>query len=466
MSPRLIIAAQSGVVIGLLGLVLYQARQLRIAQRELGVAVTTPLDLNTNFAQRTLRLRLQQLPPINLPTRVEQLDWRSVESADYPTYVANLRAVGCPEATIRDIIVADVNKLYADRRRALAPATADWEFWRHPSEVVSEANPSDAAQEREAAEQDLESERRRLIATLLGPGALKAELEEYASEAATDRSLQFLPAEKRTAVAEVQARYRQATEALQDITDPEEQAARTTAATKAYEEAISAALTPEEREQYEMRSGSLAAGLREKLRGFGASREEFQTLYRLEDNFAKERGKLESALASGEDPQAALKLEAAEIELQQKMKETLGPQRFSDFQRAQDPDYQTLYSLTTEHEMSPAIATQVYDMRNTVRQLTDRIRENPLLTADQKIRAFEAIRAETESSIVDVMGEPLLQEYSRQGGGWLLELTDTRNLGETDAIVVEPPLPEIEGLSTPVPNAVEAPRLGRFRRNR
>src|SRR5438067_13778035 len=42
--------------------------------------------------------------------------WREVESPDYPEYVANLRDIGCPEQTIRDIIIADVNALYARKR--------------------------------------------------------------------------------------------------------------------------------------------------------------------------------------------------------------------------------------------------------------------------------------------------------------------------------------------------------------
>lgn len=50
---------------------------------------------------------------------VERLDWRSVESEDYRHYIANLRAIGCPEETIADIIRADVNKLFQSRRKAL-----------------------------------------------------------------------------------------------------------------------------------------------------------------------------------------------------------------------------------------------------------------------------------------------------------------------------------------------------------
>jgi hypothetical protein len=43
-----------------------------------------------------------------------------VESADYRAYIANLRRIGCPEQTLRDIILADVNMLYTPRYAALA----------------------------------------------------------------------------------------------------------------------------------------------------------------------------------------------------------------------------------------------------------------------------------------------------------------------------------------------------------
>src|SRR6267142_712803 len=50
-------------------------------------------------------------------------DWRDLESGDYRQYVANLRRVGCPQKTIRDIIVADVNELYKHRFQQGFPPT-------------------------------------------------------------------------------------------------------------------------------------------------------------------------------------------------------------------------------------------------------------------------------------------------------------------------------------------------------
>src|ERR1041384_2536872 len=59
----------------------------------------------------------------NVVVRRQNFTWNEIESPDYATYIANLRAIACPEATIRDIIVADVNQVFA-RRRATEVVTA------------------------------------------------------------------------------------------------------------------------------------------------------------------------------------------------------------------------------------------------------------------------------------------------------------------------------------------------------
>ena len=44
-------------------------------------------------------------------TVVKQMTWEMVEAADYRVYIENVRNIDCLEETIRDIILADVNKL-------------------------------------------------------------------------------------------------------------------------------------------------------------------------------------------------------------------------------------------------------------------------------------------------------------------------------------------------------------------
>src|SRR5512147_948695 len=47
-----------------------------------------------------------------------QLSWANLESTNYAIYIVNLRGFGVPEETIRDIIITDIAKLYAQRRAA------------------------------------------------------------------------------------------------------------------------------------------------------------------------------------------------------------------------------------------------------------------------------------------------------------------------------------------------------------
>jgi hypothetical protein len=61
------------------------------------------------------------VPSTTIPAKGDErpFNWSQVESRDYPTYIANLRSIGCPEQTIRDIITADVDSQYAARREPL-----------------------------------------------------------------------------------------------------------------------------------------------------------------------------------------------------------------------------------------------------------------------------------------------------------------------------------------------------------
>src|SRR5689334_18167509 len=53
----------------------------------------------------------------NEPATGNEFTWRQLEARDFKVYIEKLRGVQCPEETIRDIITAEVNKLYAKRLR-------------------------------------------------------------------------------------------------------------------------------------------------------------------------------------------------------------------------------------------------------------------------------------------------------------------------------------------------------------
>src|ERR1700722_3643928 len=100
--------------------------------------------------------------------RKQFFSWQEPGAPDYGASLPHLRDIGCPEQTIRDIIIADVNQLFAKRRLEEVP-TADQQWWR--------ADPdTNFVQAASAKIQALEQDRRALLSALLGPNWDSAEI--------------------------------------------------------------------------------------------------------------------------------------------------------------------------------------------------------------------------------------------------------------------------------------------------
>jgi hypothetical protein len=122
-------------------------------------------------------------PPVQAASK--PFRWSQLESTDYRTYIANLRGIGCPEQTIRDLITADLDGLYAPKRDALQRKLA--------SADASVAG-AVAKHDSEAALETLQTEESATLATLLGPVP-------SAIQVASDTAPSSAPATQRTAAA-------------------------------------------------------------------------------------------------------------------------------------------------------------------------------------------------------------------------------------------------------------------------
>ncbi len=67
---------------------------------------------NTNIVLQG-RAEAPRLFKTNVVVRRQPFTWNEIESTNYQTFIVNLRGIGCPQKTIRDIIIADVNDLFA-----------------------------------------------------------------------------------------------------------------------------------------------------------------------------------------------------------------------------------------------------------------------------------------------------------------------------------------------------------------
>ncbi|MFN0078604.1 MAG: hypothetical protein ACKVY0_19260 [Prosthecobacter sp.] len=58
------------------------------------------------------------------PAKAAPFRWQQLDAPDFPTFVKNLRAIGCPEPTLRDILQGELREIYEEKRRQVAASTS------------------------------------------------------------------------------------------------------------------------------------------------------------------------------------------------------------------------------------------------------------------------------------------------------------------------------------------------------
>jgi len=62
-------------------------------------------------------------PPSQPAAKAKPFQWSQLEAPDFATYVKNLRAIGCPELTIHDIVAGELKEIYAQKGQEISTAT-------------------------------------------------------------------------------------------------------------------------------------------------------------------------------------------------------------------------------------------------------------------------------------------------------------------------------------------------------
>jgi len=224
----------------------------------------------------------------NILFRRHFFTWSEIESPDYVAFIKNLRDIACPEQTIRDIIIADVNALYA-RRRAVEVLTPEQQWWR--------AAPDPAVQA--AANLDLrklDDERRTLLTRLLGPGwdsgdQISLPRPTRAGLALDGPILGLLSSEVKQAVQEIAARSQDRLQAYLDSQRKDGNPVDLVELAKFRQQTrdeLARLLNPQQLEEFLLRFSQNATALRTELaqlRFFNLSQDEFRQLFRARDTF-------------------------------------------------------------------------------------------------------------------------------------------------------------------------------------
>jgi hypothetical protein len=357
-------------------------------------------------------------------------NWAALESTNYHVYIANLRAFGCPEETVKDIILTDIAKVYARKRADLKRQGRPYRFWS-PSDADLSVDPK---LQRQLAE--LDREQRSLVRELLGVD-MQVELAKYWEDDYDPAAYDFLPAEKRDQILALKAKYDEMeneiyVRAQGIMLEQDEQELRQLEEQRQVE--LASLLSPQELEEYELRHSHVADNLRNQLSGFEPNEEEFRRLFRLQKDFEDQ---INRALPeSADEVQAEIRARAQEEgqrALQDEMRKVLGNDRYAEWQRAQDPDYKALVQISDRYNLPTDTSQKIYSYKVQAEQQKLQVETNPNLSEEQRQAALAAIATETEKAVAGVMGPNVYKSYLRVAGQWIPSLTEP-NL----QVVVEP----------------------------
>jgi hypothetical protein len=341
----------------------------------------------------------------NVVVRHENFTWDQLESTNYVTFIKNLHAVGCPEQTIRDIIMSEVNRLYA-RRRLEEVAYPNYQWWR------SEPDAS-AVQAAAAKLEALDTERRGVLTSLLGPGwdARSNELIAAAGGITlTGPILGDLPPEVKEAVYAIAARAQLKIEAYQAAQLQQNKAADPMEMARLREEPLSqlvSVLSAAQYEEYALRYSPSAQQLREQMRSMALTREQFRDLF----NAISSINGQPVFYYAGNDPILLGQQQQLRAQSDAIIKATLDGQTYAAYQLNQDPLYRSSKAMAEQLGVPEKSVMSVYEINRATQAELDRIRKDSNMTSDEKVEALSQTQVEQQQSLQQILGPEAFERW-------------------------------------------------------
>lgn len=379
---------------------------------------------------------LGQAAPVERVVReVEPFHWSQVESDDYQTYVENLRRIGCPEETIRDLVKQDLDKAY-DQRKAdiLNKAPARNDFWKtgHPNKL---SQPSGATRSKMA---QLDQEKNQVLGDLFGRDGVAAinrptPLARARSQAKSGYAMDFIPEETKAELNNLEQEFgsellRKMAQGASDAQDM----AEIRQLRQDRDQSIATILTPEQKMEYDLRKSPTAANMRLQMDGFDPSEDEFRDIFSARKAFDDEYGTVPGSTISQADAEVR---QFAEREMNEQIRSSLGDDRYQDYMRQTDYDYKSIHKITERQGLGENISAQVYEMKGSAEELAREIRMNNGLSIEERQMQLREIQNETARGIESMLGGQGASSLQNQSGGrnWF------NNLGRVNPLPIVKP---------------------------
>jgi hypothetical protein len=333
--------------------------------------------------------------------------WQQAQGGDLETLAERLRAAGFPPAVIRAIVSARVSELFAARRKALIVNQEEIPFWlpQRRSSIDSKTM---------AALRELSREQSRQLKELLGPDAYPV---SEATQAYQRRQFGDLPQDKLDLLQSIVSDYselrREVQTAANGVMLPEDRE-KLVLLDKEQRADLEALLTPQELENYDLRSSATASLLRSQLGLFKPTEEEFRAIFKATRAAEEQYGALVAGAANAGQYR---QIHAAVLE---EVKTLLPPDRLAEFKQATDPAYQQINRLVGRLELPASAAVEVMTVQQDIQKRALALRSNRQAPADQRFEQLVALAEEANTRIGTALGGTRgLEAYKQYGGQWM-----------------------------------------------
>jgi hypothetical protein len=180
---------------------------------------------------------------------------------------------------------------------------------------------------------------------------------------------------------------------------------------------IATVLTPEELENYDLRTSNTANQLRYSLAEFGATEAEFRALFRLQSAFDDQY----RYVGGGQTLEEQRARSDAYKRLSGDIAAALGPARNADYQRATDYNFRQTNALVSRLNLPPETAMSLYAVQKDVEERRNTLYRSASAVQPVSREQLTVLASDAIARITTVLGgnTTATELYKQYGGSWL-----------------------------------------------
>lgn len=343
--------------------------------------------------------------PASADVSAAPVNWQTLKPGpNLHDLVTNLRAAGFPPAVIRAIM----NQMVADR--LANPGMDELPFWKRNFN-----NP-----EYRAAQEQLNTDRRNLLAELLGPDARPAATMDPVSR---ERRYGSLSDDKIDQIETLNRDFSEMrTKLLADRKpgDIQNPMAVQAGLEQELQKELAAVLTPAELEQYEMRSSQAASRVMANLRSVDVNETEYAALFRAQKAFEAADPSRQGVLGVESMAQRAL----AQEQLNEQARAVLTDDRFYEYLKSADYEYARAAQFAAKYpSITPAMTYELTQIeRENQTAMVTMSRAGAGASPGDRMAQMTAARQAYQAKLTNLLGTEAAAAYANRNrtGGTIL----------------------------------------------